>query len=277
MNRMRVAITGAAGRMGHALIQAAQGNDQLIITGALEQAGNPHIGDDAGELAGIGAIDVQVSDDPLEIFIRSDAVIDFSTPQSSCIFAAHAAQARIAHIIGTTGFSESEERDIAAASRHAPIVKSGNMSLGITLLANFVQQATRALDESFDIEIVEMHHRNKVDAPSGTALMLGRAAAQGRGVDLNERSVRARDGHTGLRREGDIGFATLRGGAVIGEHKVILAGTHERIELVHRADDRSIFAHGALKAALWAHQRKPGLYSMADVLGMKMDLAGNKQ
>ena len=177
------------------------------------------------------------------------------------------AETRIAHVIGTTGLGAEDEAKIKAAARHAPIVKSGNMSLGVNLLAALVRQAAKALDPDYDVEVLEMHHRSKVDAPSGTALLLGRAAAEGRGIDLETHSVRGRDGITGARRRGDIGFATLRGGSVVGEHSVIFAGDGETIEFTHRATDRVLFARGAVKAALWARDRKPGLYSMADVLG----------
>ncbi|HLW90978.1 MAG TPA: 4-hydroxy-tetrahydrodipicolinate reductase, partial [Roseiarcus sp.] len=179
-----------------------------------------------------------------------------------------AAQARIAHVIGTTGLSDDDLKRIAAAARHAAIVRSGNMSLGVNLLAALTRKIAGALGADFDIEIVEMHHRMKVDAPSGTALLLGEAAAEGRGVALNQHMASAREGHTGARKAGDIGFAALRGGTVVGDHSVIFAGDGERIELRHIAEDRAIFARGALRAALWANGRKPGLYTMADVLGM---------
>jgi 4-hydroxy-tetrahydrodipicolinate reductase len=172
------------------------------------------------------------------------------------------------HVIGTTGFDEKGENRIKAAARHAIIVKSGNMSMGVNLLAALAERAARALPD-YDIEVLEMHHRNKVDAPSGTALLLGHAAAQGREVALNKHAVKSRDGHNlGPRKDGDIGFASLRGGTVVGEHSIIFAGTGERITLSHSAEDRSIFAHGALTAAKWGHGQKPGLYSMTDVLGL---------
>jgi 4-hydroxy-tetrahydrodipicolinate reductase len=196
-------------------------------------------------------------------------VLDFSVPAATVEFAGYAAQARIVHVIGTTGCSADDDTKIAAAARHATIVKSGNMSLGVNMLSVLVEQAARALaPEDFDIEIVEMHHRHKVDAPSGTALLLGRAAAAGRGIGLAEHSVRSRDGHTGARPGGAIGFATLRGGSVVGDHSVILAGSGERITLSHQAEDRGIFARGAITAALWGRGKKPGLYSMRDVLGL---------
>lgn len=269
VNEMGLVVVGAAGRMGQALIRAIHTIPGARVAGAIERAGSPHIGKDAGELAGIGTIGVVIGDDPLPAFARADGVLDFTSPAATVEFAGYAAQARIAHVIGTTGCSDDDNAMIAAAARHATIVKSGNMSLGVNLLAVLVEQAARALDaDDFDIEILEMHHRHKVDAPSGTALLLGEAAAAGRGIDLDGNSVRSRDGHTGVRKTGSIGFATLRGGSVVGDHSVLLAGTGERITLAHHAEDRAIFARGAVKAALWARGGKPGLYSMRDVLGL---------
>jgi len=269
MSEMGLVVVGAAGRMGQTLIRTIHAMEGVRVVGAVERAGSPHIGRDAGELAGVGTIDVAITDDPLPAFAKADGVLDFTVPAATVTFAGYAAQAHIVHVIGTTGLGAEHEAAIEAAARHAMIVKSGNMSLGVNLLAVLVRQAAKALDAAdFDIEIVEMHHRHKVDAPSGTALLLGRAAAEGRGVDLGEKSVRVRDGHTGARETGTIGFATLRGGSVVGDHSVILAGTGERITLSHQAEDRSIFARGAVKAALWARDRKPGLYSMLDVLGL---------
>ncbi|ESY64237.1 4-hydroxy-tetrahydrodipicolinate reductase [Mesorhizobium sp. M0051] len=266
---MGLVVVGAAGRMGQTLIRAIHTIPGARVIGAIERAGSPHLGKDAGELAGVGRIDVAIGDDPLPVFARADGVLDFTTPASSVEFAGYAAQARIVHVIGTTGCSADDNARIAAAARHATIVKSGNMSLGVNLLAVLVEQAARALDaDDFDIEILEMHHRHKVDAPSGTALLLGEAAAAGRGIALAGNNVRVRDGHTGVRKTGSIGFATLRGGSVVGDHSVMLAGTGERITLAHHAEDRAIFARGAVKAALWARGKKPGLYSMRDVLGL---------
>lgn len=269
MSDMGLVVVGAGGRMGQTLIRTAHSMPGVRVAGAVERKGSPHVGLDAGELAGLGRIGVTITDDPLPAFAKADGVLDFTAPAATVEFAGYAAQARIVHVIGTTGFTQENEAGIAAAARHATIVKSGNMSLGVNLLAVLVEQAAQALDrEDFDIEILEMHHRHKVDAPSGTALLLGEAAAAGRGIRLGEHSVRVRDGHTGPRKEGDIGFATLRGGSVVGDHSVILAGVGERITLSHNAEDRAIFARGAVKAALWAHGRKPGLYSMRDVLGL---------
>ena len=268
MSDMRLVICGASGRMGRSLVAAVAATPGAVVAGALVRPGSPFLGRDAGELAGIGPIGVALSDDPLAALVNADGVIDFTTPAASVEVAGLAAQARVVHVIGTTGLSAEDEAAIEAAARHATIVKSGNMSLGVNLLAALVRKAAAALDENFDIEILEMHHRHKVEAPSGTALLLGNAAAEGRGIPLAEHSVRVRDGHTGPRPAGAIGFATLRGGSVVGEHTVMLAGEGERIELTHRAESRSIFARGAVKAALWARGRKPGLFSMVDVLGL---------
>ena len=268
MSDMRLIVAGAGGRMGRALVKAIAETRGLTLSGALEQAGSPLMGRDAGELAGIGGQEIPLTDDAETLFAKADGIVDFTIPEATVELARLAAKAGIVHVIGTTGFSPDDEAAIREAANKAVIVKSGNMSLGVNLLAALVRRVAKTLDEDFDIEIVEMHHNRKVDAPSGTALLLGRAAAEGRGVDLDKKSVCAREGHTGARKAGDIGFATLRGGSVVGEHNVIFAGPAERIELGHRAEDRMIFARGAVKAALWAKGRKPGLYSMADVLGL---------
>ena len=267
--QMKLVVVGAAGRMGQTLIRIIHASEGAVLHAAIERPGSAFVGKDAGELAGLGPIGVTVTDDPLAAFVDADGVLDFTSPASTVSFAGLAAQARIVHVIGTTGCSAEDEEKIKAAARHARIVKSGNMSLGVNLLGVLAQTAAAALPaDSWDIEVLEMHHKHKVDAPSGTALLLGEAAARGRGIDLASQSVRVRDGHTGARPVGTIGFATLRGGSVIGEHSVILAGEGEIVTLSHSAGDRSIFARGALTAALWAMPRKPGYYSMLDVLGL---------
>ena len=266
MSDMRLIVAGASGRMGRTLVRAITETKGVTLCGALEQAGSPMIGRNASDLAGVGGQDILVTDDTETLMAHADGIIDFTIPAATVEHAKLAAKAGIVHIIGTTGFTADDEAAIAEAARRAVIVKSGNMSLGVNLLAALVKRVAKTLDDDFDIEVLEMHHNKKIDAPSGTALLLGRAAAAGRGVDLDKTSVRSRDGHTGARKAGDIGFATLRGGTVVGEHTVIFAGTAERIELSHRAEDRMIFARGAVKAALWANGKKPGLYSMADVL-----------
>ncbi len=268
MSDLKIAVMGAAGRMGRELVRATHATPGCVVIGGIERAGSPALDQDIGVLAGVGDLGVKISADPLELIARADAVLDFTAPESSVEFAGLAANARIVHVIGTTGFSAQDEAAIAAAARHATIVKAGNMSLGVNLLVGLTRKVAQALNEDFDIEILEMHHKHKVDAPSGTALMLGEAAAEGRGISHKERSVRVRDGYTGPRNRGDIGYATLRGGNVVGEHTVVFAGEGERIELTHRATDRGIFARGAVRAALWGRGKAPGLYSMADVLGI---------
>ncbi len=268
MSDLKIVVTGASGRMGRTLIREIAQGAGIELCGALEMEGHPNLGLDSGTLAGMQPNGIKLTADPLELLATAQAVVDFTTPMVSTMIAELAAQARIVHIIGTTGFDAKQEARIAAAARHAVIMKSGNMSMGVNLLAALVERAARSLPD-YDIEVLEMHHRNKVDAPSGTALLLGHAAAKGRGIPLDKHAVRARDGHNlGPRKDGDIGFATLRGGTVVGEHSVILAGPAERITLGHVAEDRTIFAHGALTAAQWGHGKKPGLYSMTDVLGL---------
>jgi 4-hydroxy-tetrahydrodipicolinate reductase len=268
MEKMRLVVVGAAGRMGQMLVKAIAASEGAVLGAALERAGSPALGRDAGELAGLGPLGVKLTDDPLHALLHADGVIDFSAPAVTVEIAALAAQARIVHVIGTTGLSADDLQKLDAAARHATLIRSGNMSLGVNLLAGLVKKVAATLGADWDIEILEMHHRMKVDAPSGTALLLGEAAAAGREVALSDVSVRERNGHTGARKAGDIGFATLRGGTVVGDHSVIFAGAGERIELVHRAEDRTIFANGAVRAALWGRDKKPGLYSMADVLGL---------
>jgi 4-hydroxy-tetrahydrodipicolinate reductase len=265
---MRLVIAGAGGRMGRTLIQAIAATKGVTLAGAVEAADSAVIGRDAGELAGLGANGVKIVSDIAPLLTATDGLIEFTSPAVTLALAELTASVGIAHVIGTTGHSVEQEAAIAKAASRATIVKSGNMSLGVNLLAALVKRVAQTLGEDYDIEILEMHHNKKVDAPSGTALMLGGAAAAGRGVDLAQRSVRGRDGLTAARSPGDIGFASLRGGTVVGEHSVIFAGPAERVELTHRAEDRMIFARGALHAALWARGKKPGLYSMADVLGL---------
>jgi 4-hydroxy-tetrahydrodipicolinate reductase len=269
MSDMRLIVAGAGGRMGRTLIQAIAATDGVTLAGAIEAAGAGVIGRDSGELAGLGKNGIAVTAGIEPLLAQADGLIDFTVPAATRVLIEHSARAKLVHIIGTTGLTREDEALIAAAAERAPIVKSGNFSMGVNLLAALTKRVAKTLDADFDIEIFEMHHNKKIDAPSGTALMFGRAAAEGRGIELAQHSARGRDGETGARRKGDIGFASLRGGTNVGEHRVIFAGIAESIELVHRAEDRMIFARGALKAALWARTQKPGLYSMADVLGLK--------
>lgn len=269
MKDLNLVVVGAGGRMGLTLVRTIDAMDGVRLSGAVERKGSAIIGRDASEAAGLGAGGVAITDD-LDVALKgADGIVDFTTPDATAAFTRKAAEHGLVHIIGTTGCGEDQEAAIAEASRRARIVKSGNMSLGVNLLAVLVEDAARALEAAdWDIEVLEMHHRHKVDAPSGTALLLAEAAARGRAIALEEKSVRVRDGHTGKREEGTIGFATLRGGSVVGEHSVLFAGEGETIELTHRAGDRAIFARGAIKAALWASRQQPGLYSMLDVLGL---------
>jgi 4-hydroxy-tetrahydrodipicolinate reductase len=254
--------------MGRTLIRLIRADPALDLAGGLEAKDSAALGQDLGVLAGGEKLGINASDDALALMAAADGVIDFTTPAASVELAGLAAQARSVHIIGTTGFDAAQEEAIAAAARHARIVKSGNMSLGVNVLAGLVKQAAAQLGDDWDIEILDMHHRHKVDAPSGTALLLGAAAADGRGVDLDDRRESGRDGIGEPRATGAIGFAALRGGSVVGDHEVILAGENEQIRLVHRAEDRDIFARGALKAAQWAHDKSEGLYTMQNVLGL---------
>ena len=262
-------ITGASGRMGQSLLNELAGSDKLSLVGAIERPGHDWIGRDLGQAMGATALGVVVEDDPLEAFARAQAVIDFTSPAATVAHAALAAQARAVHVVGTTGLADDDLAKLEAAARHAVIVRAGNMSLGVNLLVQLTKRVAAALDDDFDIEIIETHHNQKVDAPSGTALMLGEAAADGRGVALSDVSDRGRDGITGARKRGDIGFTAIRGGDVVGEHDVIFAAAGERIVLRHLATDRQIFARGALKAALWGQDKAPGAYDMLDVLGLK--------
>jgi 4-hydroxy-tetrahydrodipicolinate reductase len=263
-----IVITGGSGRMGQMLIAAVLASEACSLVGVLEREGHDWIGQDVGVAMGGAPVGVVVSDDAVTTFAKAQAVIDFTAPEATVGFAELAAQARAVHVIGTTGLTEDDIAHLDAAARHAVIVRAGNMSLGVNLLVQLTKKVAAALDEDFDIEIIEAHHHHKVDAPSGTALMLGEAAAEGRGVALKDVSDSGRDGITGARTRGDIGFSAIRGGDIVGEHDVLFAAYGERIKLSHIATDRAIFARGALKAALWGQDKKPGAYDMLDVLGL---------
>ena len=263
-----IVVTGASGRMGQMLIRQILDGGTFELVGALERPGHDWVGRDIGDAMGGMALGLLVADDPLEAFAKARAVIDFTTPAATLRFAALAAQARLVHVIGTTGMTAEDLARLKPAASHATIIRAGNMSLGVNLLTKITQLVAAALDEDFDIEVVERHHNQKVDAPSGTALMLGEAAAQGRGTSLQQVADRGRDWITGARKRGDIGFAAIRGGDIVGEHEVIFAGQGERIVLGHVASDRALFARGALKAAAWGLDKKPGEYDMLDVLGL---------
>ena len=263
-----IVVTGASGRMGQTLVKLILATDRWHLAGCIERSGNAWLGRDMGEAMGLGTLGVTVTDDPLPSFARARALVDFTAPSATVEFAALAAQARLVHVVGTTGLEPEHHRRLDLASPHAVIIQAGNMSLGVNLLTRLTQKVAQALDLDWDIEIVEAHHRMKVDAPSGTALMLGEAAAQGRGITLQDAKTPARDGITGARARGSIGFSAIRGGDIVGEHDVIFAADGERIILRHIATDRAIFARGALKAAHWGLDQKPGRYDMMDVLGL---------
>ncbi|MCC8978634.1 4-hydroxy-tetrahydrodipicolinate reductase [Bradyrhizobium acaciae] len=268
MADMRLIVAGAGGRMGRTLTRVISETPGAVLVGALEAPGSELLGKDAGVLAGLPANDVKLSADLWSMSAAADGILDFTVPAATIANVAIAAERGLVHVIGTTGLSQSDDAVIRSVTDRAIVVKSGNMSLGVNLLAALVKRVAQSLDQSFDIEILELHHKSKIDAPSGTALMLGEAAAAGRKIALDQHSARGRDGLTGARRAGDIGFASLRGGTAAGDHSVIFAGPSERITLSHHAEDRALFAQGALKAALWAHGKKPGMYSMTDVLGL---------
>jgi len=266
---MRIGVVGCAGRMGQMLLRQVTATAGCVVAGATEQPGSPAIGRDAGAVAGLGDLGVIVTGDPAAMIAGVDAVIDFTAPAATVEHARLAAQADAALIAGTTGLDAAQEDAVARAARHVPVVRAPNMSIGVTVLIALTEQVARILGPEYDIEIVEMHHRHKVDAPSGTAIGLGEAAALGRGVDLAAVRQAVRDGHTGPRPAGQIGFATLRGGDVVGDHTVIFAGEGERVELTHKAASRQVFAAGAVRAALWTRNRPSGLYGMRQVLGLE--------
>ena len=265
---LKVVVTGASGRMGQTLVNLITKSDKMELVGALERPNHEWVGQDIGLAMGGSKLGVVLSEDPIEVIANAEAVIDFTTPSATIEFSKLAAQARAIHIIGTTGLSEKDLEKIKAASFHSVVVRAGNMSLGVNLLVALTRKVAAALDEEFDVEIIEQHHKHKVDSPSGTALMLGEAAADGRGVSLTETAVRGRDGITGARKKGSIGFASIRGGDIVGKHDVLFASNGEQLILSHNATDRNIFARGALKAVIWGRDKQPGQYDMMDVLGL---------
>jgi len=263
-----IVVTGASGRMGQMLIETIVASDGCHLTGALERDGHDWVGQDIGTAMGGQPMGVTVTSDALETFKTAQAVIDFTAPAATVAFAKFAAQAGIVHVIGTTGMTDDDINAVNAATKDTVVVRAGNMSLGVNLLVQLTKKVAAALDEDFDIEVIEAHHHHKVDAPSGTALMLGEAAAEGRGVALTDVKDSGRDGITGARKRGDIGFSAIRGGDIVGEHDVLFAAAGERIVLRHMATDRKVFARGALKAALWGQGKPAGAYDMLDVLGL---------
>ncbi len=268
MDEMRIGVTGCAGRMGRMLLRVLAADPACTIAGGTDAPGSDAIGRDLGSLAGLPPLGIVVGEDPVDFFASVEGVVDFTTPAATMAHSELAAQARVPLVVGTTGLDARQQAAIERAARHTAIVQAANMSLGVNLLLALVERVAGSLGDDYDIEILEMHHRHKVDAPSGTALALGEAAAAGRAVALDAVAARGRDGITGERRPGDIGFAVLRGGDVAGEHAVVFAGEGERIELTHKATSREVFARGAVRALLWARDRGPGLYGMRDVLGL---------
>lgn len=264
-----IAVVGVSGRMGRMLVRAIEETPGVVLSGATERPGHEWIGRDIGEALGGAKVGVLVEDDPLEVFARSRAVLDFTVPEATVMHAELAAQARLVHVVGTTGLERSDLERLAAAARHAVVVRAGNMSVGVNLLTVLLRKVAAVLGPDYDVEIVEMHHRGKRDSPSGTALMFGEAVAAGRGVNLADAAERGRDGPTSTRAAGAIGFASLRGGDVVGDHAVVFAGDGERVTLGHIASDRMVFARGAVRAALWGIDKEPGEYGMIDVLGLR--------
>lgn len=266
--KIRIGVVGCAGRMGRMLIASIDETARAVLAGGTERADHPALGQDPASLAGVAETGTTIVDDPKVLFDSADVVIDFTLPAATDKHVAVAAATGTPLVIGTTGLAAGHDAAIAAAARSVPILQAANMSLGVNVLLGITRQLAAMLDETYDIEIVEMHHRHKTDAPSGTALALGQAAAAGRGRRMADAAILSREGQTGSRPDGAIGFATLRGGDVAGDHTVIFAGPGERIELTHKASSRHVFAKGAVHAALWLVGRPPGRYTMRDVLGL---------
>jgi len=265
---MKIGIVGCAGRMGRMLVAETLATDGCKLAGGSEHGESAFLGHDVAALAGLDEAGLVVGDDTDALFAAADVVIDFTLPQATIGNAEAAVKHGTALVIGTTGLGAEEQAAVVQAAQSVSVVQAANYSLGINLMAGLTAQVAGILGDDYDIEIVEMHHRHKVDAPSGTALALGQAAADGRGVALDEVSERARDGQTGARRPGNIGFAALRGGDVVGDHSVIFAADGERLELTHKASSRAIYARGAVRSAMWCVGKAPGLYSLRDVLGL---------
>lgn len=265
---MKIGIVGCAGRMGRLLVAEVLAGPGCELVGGTERADSPVLGQDIAVLGGGEPSGVVVTDDARALFTAADVIVDFTVPAATVMHAKLATETGTAMVIGTTGLGPQHQAAIDILARKAAVVQAANMSVGVNLLLGLTTQVAKVLGEEYDIEIVEMHHRHKVDAPSGTALALGNAAAAGRGVALDAVAQRVRDGHTGARRRGDIGFATLRGGDVVGEHTVLFAGEGEQLALTHKATSRTVLARGAIRAARWVGGRAPGIYSMRDVLGL---------
>ncbi|MCF6216385.1 MAG: 4-hydroxy-tetrahydrodipicolinate reductase [Emcibacter sp.] len=268
MTKVKIGVVGCGGRMGQMLVGAILDQETATLSGGTERHDSPYIGQAIRHPASGLDTSLKITPDAETLFKNSDVIIDFTCPTATVLHANHAAKYGTIHIIGTTGMTPEDEKSLYKAAKSVAVVYASNFSLGVNLLFYLTRKAASMLNADYDIEILEMHHRHKVDAPSGTALSLGMEAAKGRAVDLDQVADKNRDGITGARRRGDIGFAVLRGGNVAGEHVVSFNADDERIELTHKAGDRVIFARGAVKAALWAAKQKPGFYDMADVLGL---------
>ena len=268
MAQIRLAVAGSSGRMGRALVEAVQGAPDLRLVAALEQKGNAHVGKDAGELIGAPS-GVRIADDVAKAIAGADVFIDFTRPEGTIAHVAACRRQGVNMVIGTTGFGDAQQKEIAAAARDVAIVMSPNFSVGVNVAFRLLEVAARALDRGYDIEIVEAHHRHKVDAPSGTALRMGEVVARALGRDLKQHAVFGREGVTGERKDETIGFATVRGGDLVGDHTVMFIGAGERLEISHRASSRANFARGALRAARFVATKQNGLFDMADVLGFK--------
>ncbi len=266
---VRIAVAGATGRMGRHLIEACTQSDGASCGAALGRVGNPLLGRDAGEIAGCGRLDTPLAADLDSVADRFDVLIDFTRPAATLGYLERCQALDKPMVIGTTGFNAAQKDAIATAAADLPIVLAPNMSIGVNLCLQLLQTAARVLGDSVDIEVIEAHHRHKVDAPSGTALRMGEVVAEARGHKLADCAVYSRQGHTGERPAGSIGFATVRAGDIVGEHTVLFADVGERIELTHKASSRMTFARGAVRAAQWLNGRAPGLYDMQDVLGLK--------
>ena len=266
---LNIAVTGAAGRMGRSLIEACTNADDCQLSAAIEQSGNPLLGSDAGELVGLGSLGVKLVDSLFDSSGQFDTLIDFTRPEVTLDNLAFCVANKKNIVIGTTGFSEATKEHISDAAKQIGVVFAPNMSVGVNLCFKLLETAARVIGDETDIEIVEAHHRHKIDAPSGTAIKMGEIVAEALGRDLNDCAVYGREGVTGERDHKTIGFETIRAGDIVGDHTVMFAGLGERVEITHKASSRMTFANGAVRAALWLQNQKPGLYDMQDVLGLK--------
>jgi 4-hydroxy-tetrahydrodipicolinate reductase len=268
VNALKTVIAGASGRMGHALLEAVSADSGCVLHGALDRSGGPAVGQDVGIYGG-GRTGIAITDQPAAALAGADVLVDFTRPEATLGYLEACRKGKVNLVIGTTGFDSAGKAAIQAAAREIGIVFAPNFSVGVNLLMQLAETAARVLSEGYDIEIIEAHHRHKVDAPSGTALGIGQAVAGALGRDLKACAVYGREGVTGERKPDTIGFATVRGGDIVGDHTLLFAGTGERIELTHKASSRATFAQGALRAAKWLRGKEPGLYDMRDVLGLK--------